>query len=596
MLLLPSVILVSLSLWTRVVSVSVTAYSDQVILDKSTFQVRDNSSSYNIAENFSTPQGFLVTDMKAEYNGILVGLDYLETVGSLEGADQIALIPVYTRPQIVQDLARVSNPNIKAIMIFPYLASLTSDRYSSVKPLVKVPVFFIPRESGLYLTDQLKEFNQNPSDNTTTNGTTDSFQRLWSRIYYLGLKETLKESKQTDLGLILGCTAAGIAVLLGIIALCLCRRYRQTLGPHRNSKKDGSQGSRRSQGIKRLLALPVKSKRAPPISSGQLRQLAVIKINKSNHAMFPLAGRQAVQRFQEHVPDFRTSSDEDSDSEMGRHFFRSPLSEKYRASPDLLRSPGLTSDLPVSATTPVNYSLNPEPTREKLKSGGSESDGDGQSGDERIEMTPQSEWSPKTPTSNAVIASTSAPGSPGGSTSQANTSDPFVPPIMARMMDRNNEVEWANFKKNQEPLTGKRSRSNSKKPEPIILPPSPSLSKRFSNILTPNTAVTQGGLRSPWNWQRSPGNPLSPQDANDRLNASASSLRRVLCQQPMQGEPVCGVCNDEFREGESARRLPCYHIFHPECVDAWLTRKTARCPLCKTNCTPKSTMDESTLI
>ncbi|RKP37708.1 hypothetical protein BJ085DRAFT_22935 [Dimargaris cristalligena] len=64
----------------------------------------------------------------------------------------------------------------------------------------------------------------------------------------------------------------------------------------------------------------------------------------------------------------------------------------------------------------------------------------------------------------------------------------------------------------------------------------------------------------------------------------------------MQGEPVCGVCNDEFREGESARRLPCYHIFHPECVDAWLTRKTARCPLCKTNCTPKSTMDESTLI
>ncbi|RKP37276.1 hypothetical protein BJ085DRAFT_17748 [Dimargaris cristalligena] len=49
---------------------------------------------------------------------------------------------------------------------------------------------------------------------------------------------------------------------------------------------------------------------------------------------------------------------------------------------------------------------------------------------------------------------------------------------------------------------------------------------------------------------------------------------------------MCGVCSDDFQTGELLRRLPCRHAFHATCIDPWLTKKCARCPLCRTNCTP----------
>ncbi|KAJ1976331.1 hypothetical protein H4R34_004016 [Dimargaris verticillata] len=74
-------------------------------------------------------------------------------------------------------------------------------------------------------------------------------------------------------------------------------------------------------------------------------------------------------------------------------------------------------------------------------------------------------------------------------------------------------------------------------------------------------------------------------------NASRHSLmvtlRRKASHQTTKGRPRCGVCREVFEVGELARRLRCQHIFHPPCVDQWLTLKTARCPICKMNCTPR---------
>jgi Ring finger domain len=44
---------------------------------------------------------------------------------------------------------------------------------------------------------------------------------------------------------------------------------------------------------------------------------------------------------------------------------------------------------------------------------------------------------------------------------------------------------------------------------------------------------------------------------------------------------TCPVCLDEFDEHEKLRELPCFHLYHPECIDEWLTKKIANCPLCK---------------
>jgi E3 ubiquitin-protein ligase ATL41 len=43
----------------------------------------------------------------------------------------------------------------------------------------------------------------------------------------------------------------------------------------------------------------------------------------------------------------------------------------------------------------------------------------------------------------------------------------------------------------------------------------------------------------------------------------------------------CAVCLSELADGDKVRELPnCGHVFHVECVDAWLRARTT-CPLCR---------------
>ncbi|RAH85497.1 hypothetical protein BO86DRAFT_436722 [Aspergillus japonicus CBS 114.51] len=45
----------------------------------------------------------------------------------------------------------------------------------------------------------------------------------------------------------------------------------------------------------------------------------------------------------------------------------------------------------------------------------------------------------------------------------------------------------------------------------------------------------------------------------------------------------CVICMDEFHGPDYIRPLTCGHIFHVSCLDPWLTRRHACCPLCKTD-------------
>lgn len=42
----------------------------------------------------------------------------------------------------------------------------------------------------------------------------------------------------------------------------------------------------------------------------------------------------------------------------------------------------------------------------------------------------------------------------------------------------------------------------------------------------------------------------------------------------------CAVCKDSFKVGESAKELPCEHMFHPDCVLPWL-KEHCTCPVCR---------------
>ncbi|XP_015869503.2 E3 ubiquitin-protein ligase At1g63170 [Ziziphus jujuba] len=45
-------------------------------------------------------------------------------------------------------------------------------------------------------------------------------------------------------------------------------------------------------------------------------------------------------------------------------------------------------------------------------------------------------------------------------------------------------------------------------------------------------------------------------------------------------DAVCCICLAKYADNDELRELPCFHVFHVECVDKWL-KINASCPLCK---------------
>ncbi|ESQ38664.1 hypothetical protein EUTSA_v10029483mg [Eutrema salsugineum] len=56
--------------------------------------------------------------------------------------------------------------------------------------------------------------------------------------------------------------------------------------------------------------------------------------------------------------------------------------------------------------------------------------------------------------------------------------------------------------------------------------------------------------------------------------------------EPGQGELVCAVCLNEYKNDETLRLVsPCGHVFHADCVDIWLSYRST-CPICRADVVP----------
>lgn len=44
-------------------------------------------------------------------------------------------------------------------------------------------------------------------------------------------------------------------------------------------------------------------------------------------------------------------------------------------------------------------------------------------------------------------------------------------------------------------------------------------------------------------------------------------------------EKNCPICLEPFEEGNTVKTLPCWHMFHTQCIDKWL-RMRNKCPVC----------------
>ncbi|KAJ1971974.1 hypothetical protein H4R35_004946 [Dimargaris xerosporica] len=49
----------------------------------------------------------------------------------------------------------------------------------------------------------------------------------------------------------------------------------------------------------------------------------------------------------------------------------------------------------------------------------------------------------------------------------------------------------------------------------------------------------------------------------------------------------CSICLCNFQLGDEARKLPCSHVFHKDCIDVWLVKHSALCPICRVHCLGK---------
>lgn len=57
---------------------------------------------------------------------------------------------------------------------------------------------------------------------------------------------------------------------------------------------------------------------------------------------------------------------------------------------------------------------------------------------------------------------------------------------------------------------------------------------------------------------------------------------------------MCAICLDTIEDEDEVRGLLCGHVFHAECLDPWLTKRRACCPMCKRDYFYKGNINNNT--
>lgn len=71
------------------------------------------------------------------------------------------------------------------------------------------------------------------------------------------------------------------------------------------------------------------------------------------------------------------------------------------------------------------------------------------------------------------------------------------------------------------------------------------------------------------------------------INDPVTGLRIQPQMYQPQSQPTCPICLDDYESLKTVvRELPCGHIFHPECIDHFLSKNSSLCPMCKTSALP----------
>jgi hypothetical protein len=104
----------------------------------------------------------------------------------------------------------------------------------------------------------------------------------------------------------------------------------------------------------------------------------------------------------------------------------------------------------------------------------------------------------------------------------------------------------------------------------LSLPPSRSV----SNVPVPSRQLAY--IIAPWHLHSQPALQPASQEAINNLEHVTLGKDKL-----QETDTTCPVCSDSFEDvsasGSSAKRMPCGHLFHDECLLPWLSRGTFPC-------------------
>uniref|UniRef100_A0A5B6ZDR8 RING-type E3 ubiquitin transferase n=1 Tax=Davidia involucrata TaxID=16924 RepID=A0A5B6ZDR8_DAVIN len=87
---------------------------------------------------------------------------------------------------------------------------------------------------------------------------------------------------------------------------------------------------------------------------------------------------------------------------------------------------------------------------------------------------------------------------------------------------------------------------------------------------------------------------LSQNDRRGPPPAPKSSIDAIptikISQKHIRSDSHCPVCKEIFEMGSQARKMPCNHIYHSDCIVPWLVQHNS-CPVCRQELPPQGSSD-----
>lgn len=119
-------------------------------------------------------------------------------------------------------------------------------------------------------------------------------------------------------------------------------------------------------------------------------------------------------------------------------------------------------------------------------------------------------------------------------------------------------------------------------PEPSTTPPSPTSPR------SPRRARTRRSSRDPRDDTMTPAIPMSPAIVSEKGLPSPAAVSAMTANTTATDyQPTCPICLEDYENRITIiRELPCGHIFHPDCIDEFLSEISSLCPICKTSMLP----------